>query len=270
MQSASLDKLQLLGITDEWQLPLLLPSRYLDLRPTVIVSRFHGLMAGQYCVGYGRLEDYTVIRSATPQRITVALTDSEGRIIRATFFGNTKEHLSVIPNRLHKPCAIAGTIDFFAGNMQLNHPEMIPEEQLGAVMSIYPGKRGVIKSATVFERMQTLLPEAIPVCADKLLRELNWSASEERTKVGLVLNGCGERKLVDLLAVIHAPPTPEVGHKAIQLLKLVATEHRLQSAKREGQRPFCNKAGLDIAKTLPAELFAETPLNPTADQKSCR
>lgn len=268
MSAKPINKLKALGVSEIWQLPLLLPKRYMDLRESLIVDRFNGLTNGQYCVARGLLHEYRLVRNTRPHRISVQLVDTAGRTINATFFGNTKEYLPILADKLHEPFVMTGTVDYFSGNPQLKKPEMVPESQLGRVIPIYPGKTGIIKSAVVFEHMQTLLPEAIPACADKLLRELDWSAAEEAAKMGLVLNGNGEHKLADLLAVIHAPPTPDAGAQAIQLLKLVATGHRLQCAKREAQRPICRHAGLDIAQTLPSALFTETALRPTDEQKA--
>lgn len=268
MNATPLGKLNTLGILEFWQLPLLLPKHYIDLRDSAIVEQFRVWLEGRFCVVRGVLTEYRVVRDSVPNRMIVTLVDTSGLTVQATFFGRTKDLLPILADKQRSTVAMTGTMSFFSGRPQLKNPEWVDETQLGRVIPVYPGKPRVIHSARVFETMQTLLPEAIPACAQKLLEDLNWSVAEESEKIGLVLNGNGDSRLSALLTAIHQPETVELGGKAIQLLKLVATGHVLSRAKREAQRPVNGHAAIPIAPALPAKLFSEAALTPTPEQQA--
>lgn len=263
----TLGKLKSLGISATWQLPLLLPKTYIDLREQAIVDSYADWQEGKDCVVRGILSNYTATNGVVPSRLTLKLVDIADRSISATFFGNTKYHLSIVAVKINRPIVITGTMGYFSGLPILKNPQWLNEVNVGRIMPIYPGKTSVIKPETVFDQMQELLPEAIPMCAERLIDELNWTLDEESARVGLVLTGKGGAKLADLLRTIHSPPTPEIGTNAVKLLKLVATWNVLQRAKREAQRPPNSHTALAIESGLPARLLSETSLTPTEEQR---
>ncbi|WP_427551918.1 hypothetical protein ACQE3D_25385 (plasmid) [Methylomonas sp. MS20] len=101
MNATPLGKLNTLGILEFWQLPLLLPKHYIDLRDSAIVEQFRVWLEGRFCVVRGVLTEYRVVRDSVPNRMIVTLVDTSGLTVQATFFGRTKDLLPILADKLH-------------------------------------------------------------------------------------------------------------------------------------------------------------------------
>ena len=149
----SLGKLKSLGLREHWQVPLYLPTGYLDCR--TVVSDFAGLFAeGQRIVAVGRFGQdlFTEWKGSRPGARRSPLTrgsliDERGQRLKFSFFGDPRGFEAKIKNS--DEVRLAGTVAVVGGRKFLNGPVVLDQTEVGRLLPIYPGRSGVLGSDAV-------------------------------------------------------------------------------------------------------------------------
>lgn len=208
-----------------------------------------------------------VYRDSRPSRTLVVLSDRHDRLLWATFFGDPREILGKIGFPVGRIC-LRGTVDVWKNRLQLRNPVWIEAEDIGRVVPVYPGKDGVISPATVRQRMDGLLADAIPMAAAWLRRRLGCSPGQEVNLVGRFLETDLAPDFERLLASIHFPACPETGAAACRALRRLATLDVLKQARAATIRPAVPGAGIFIPDAAIDQILADTSLMPTKEQRA--
>lgn len=254
-------RLTALGPREPWQVALLLPTRWDDLRHPRSDFNFDGLPDETQVLLQGQLAAAPTLSFDSIPKLTGRLMDDHGRRIGFTFFGDTREVQADLTTNSDE-CFLHGTLIRLHGHPWLSSPELIPRAWLGKLRPVYPGKAKTILPATVRERVLALLQAAIPQAA-AFLRE---SLGEEQ--LHRVLSPFG-LPLERLLWLAHRPRTIEEGRQAQEAIERLAAIGALQKA-REHQATLPDVPWRSPADWQPraAHLpFALTPDQQTAIQE---
>jgi ATP-dependent DNA helicase RecG len=226
-QNASLGRLKSLGLSEMWQVALLLPNGWDDL--TRIVDRFDARMQrGEPVVLKGRLVTPLkhFFEGGTP-RMTGKISDGAGREITFTVFGDFREvekDLKENADCLH----LFGQIDIYKDAYQLKNPDIVQEKWLGRLRPRYPGKPRVITPDTVRDRVGWALRDAIPVAAEHLAHQLNHFGSKSDLAK---LAGLADWPLETILTQAHYPRSLEYGKRSQRALERLAALGIIKSAQ---------------------------------------
>lgn len=235
----ALKRLQAVGVTELWQVPLFLPTRFLDARSPI--DSFFGLqVSDREVVVIGRyLGDFRTRwrpgargRRQSPQA-QGSLMDAHGMRVRFSMFGDARSLQAALEERRDVEVAVAGTLNQFGDLTYLNNPVLVEEELLGHLIPHYPGKARVLSAAMARRVVLALLPQAIPACATRLRALARESIDESRLR-GVLDRPHGT--LEDLLWEAHLPASPEVGERAqrsLERLSALVTVGELRRLQRE-------------------------------------
>ena len=258
-------KLQSTGLVERWQVPLYLPSRYLDAR--VPIERFFGLTGqGQEVVVVGRYAGNMRTKwgagrwggKRSPQA-QGALLDEEGMQLRFSVFGDART-LQKTLEESEGPIALAGTLTQVGAHVYLNNPTLLDQSLIGAVVPHYPGKARVLSLAMARRVMAALLPSTIPLCAAELRARARAFVSDGQLRR---LLGRPEGTLEDLLVRAHFPSSPDVGERAqwhLERLSALITAGDLRAAKQcpvAVRKPLALSPWQDLASRAPFVLTHE-------------
>ncbi len=201
-----LGRLGVFGLDDIWQAALLLPDDWDDL--TNVVSNFseHELRGGRRVVFHGRILGTPKPRFDGAPRLVGYLADGQGRRVGWTIFGDTRE-LAERLKQAPENQAMLGTLSWFHG-WWLRDCEFVPRAWMGKLMPRYPAKRHVIAPETSRERIQALLPDAIPIAADWLADTLGRHGDEPEL---CRLAGAPGWTIKQILTCAHNPHSIEEG-----------------------------------------------------------
>jgi len=252
-KGSQLGRLRQLGPKELWQVPLLLPKGWDDLR--FPIEHFGCLAPGgtEPVVVVGLIAFEPDVRFGKVPKTIVTLWDADRNPVKVSFFGDTRR-LNLTKGRR---IAVSGIPAEWSGQIYLNNPSIVEEAWLGRMRPIYPGKPKSIKAETVREKMLELLPKAIPEATVKLKESI-----EAYKPVGELMAKLGYEG-VDLEKVIraaHVPKTAQAGEKAQQILESIAAFHRVSDAarytppKRTKTLPVSSRDAEAFAKRLPFTL----------------
>ena len=156
-----LGRLTALGIREPWQAAFYLPERWVDYSTVArsLDTIRRAPADARVCV-IGRIAgDPSVRYDDGPPRVVARIALDDGHRIGFTLFGNTKQHASRLA--ASKEVALAGEPRWIGGAWWLRNAEFVPVRWLGRLCPVYAGQRGVIKPATVRDRIADLLPEVL-------------------------------------------------------------------------------------------------------------
>lgn len=261
----ALKRLRAVGVEEPWQLPLYLPTRFLDAREPI--TQFFGLgpsvsdvvLQGTYA-GDFRTRWRPGRRGNHSPQAQGSLVDRNGIRIRFSLFGDARAFQKVLEDKDGQEIAMAGTLNQVGSNLYLNGPVMLDPEVLGHVVPHYPGKARVLSVATAGRIVPALLETAIPIAAVHL-RGLARQAVDEAKLRGLLNRPSGT--LEDLLWEAHFPPSPELGeqaHWSLERLSAIVTVSYLRRLQHE-HPPVKNRIHIsgwaDALSRIPFELTDE-------------
>ncbi|WP_028839814.1 MULTISPECIES: DEAD/DEAH box helicase [Thermomonas] len=234
----ALKRLLAVGVVDLWQVPLYLPSRFLDAREPI--SQFFGLTAsdreevliGHYA-GDFRTRWHAGRRGGrhSPQA-QGSLVDTNGMRIKFSLFGDARSFQKAL-EEAGEQVALAGTLNQVGAHVYLNNPVLLDPGVLGQLVPHYPGKARVLSLAMARRVIPALLPQAIPACAAKLRADARTLVDESALRQ-LLARPHGT--LEDLLWEAHLPTSPEAGERAqwsLERLSALLTVGELRKLQHE-------------------------------------
>src|SRR6185503_17772944 len=247
----ALKRLQAVGVDELWQVPLFLPTRFLDAREPV--DQFFGLQAtdrevvviGRYA-GDLRTRWRQGVRGRQGPQAQGTLVDVSGMRVRFSIFGDARTLEKALEDRTY-----------------LNNPVIVEDELLGQLIPHYPGKARVLSQTMVRRVVLALLPHAIPVCAARL-RETVLKGVEEH-QLRRVINRPSET-LEELLWEAHLPSSPKAGEEAQQSLERLSALVTVGEVRKLQQEHPPVRRVLRIAHW--DDLLARVPFSLTDEQEA--
>lgn len=263
----SVGKLKSLGLSEHWQVPLYLPTGYMDCR--TIVSDFSGYFAeGQRIVVVGRFghdlhtEWRRSNRGGKRSPFTRgSLLDQRGNRIKFSLFGDPRGFEAKIKER--EDLSLAGNVAIVGGRPFLNSPTLLEEGEAGRILPLYPGRAGVLGPDTVRRLIAERLQDSIPLAAGYLRERLGTIAPGGRLRQ---LVGCVDWTLEEVLARVHNPADIEESEKAHNVLARVAALIAVQDLKQTCAVPEMARPPL-LAHGWEA-LLASIPFSLTDEQEA--
>ncbi|APZ42533.1 DEAD/DEAH box helicase [Acidihalobacter ferrooxydans] len=212
--------LSLFGLTQRWQIPMLLPRRFEDLRnPVTQFTSVDGLDASAQLV-VGRLAR-PPDRLSNPPRMDVVLCDVNGFTLKFTLYGD-RASLDEFENTLvsrRSEVAVFGEPRWYGKTLILRSAALVDADWVGRVRPVYPGTRRCSPETTrrrVLSDLQTLAPITAAWMAQHLVPAVG-SMDAVKHIAGIPPN-------VTLSRVIeraHLPLAPEQGVAAQRMLERI-------------------------------------------------
>lgn len=264
-----LGRLKSFGVTEPWQVALLLPKRFEDCR---YVTRIADAPREGAVLVRGRVAKAPDVRFKKdgPNMMVSRIGDGTG-YVGLTAFGDTRELQKALP--LGAEVVLTGRASEFNGELWLRDPEVLDPVWIGRCRPVYGGIHQVMKPETVRERVKEHLREAVPIAAQWLIDTLELGSEKRRDLVHAWLHEAGiTGSVADLHAGLsvaitraHVPRTPELGYKAWELLdRVAALGVYLGAARAElSQAPPKLCASID-----PAPRAKGLPFTMSRDQKA--
>lgn len=261
----ALKRLNTVGVESLWQVPLYLPTRFLDARHPI--TEFFGLgptaneivLLGQY-VGDFRARWRPRRRGRGGPNAQGSIKDRNGIPVRFSVFGDSRS-LQKSLEETKGEIALAGTLSPVRNSICINNPILLDSSMLGHIVPHYPGKPRVLATATARYAITCLLPTAIPAAAAHLRRLLREIVDESRLRK-LVKRPYGT--LEDLLWQAHFPATPEEGELAQQSLERLAALVTVGGLRKLQQQRLPVKRVLEIKEWR--HLIRRVPFKLTTEQ----
>lgn len=216
--SKNLGRLTSLGPQAPWQVALLLPRTWDDLRPTVADFTPSGLFPrlGQTLVLRGGLAVAPTVHYQPIPRTQATISDVHGHQVAFTIFGNTRETCETLTSHRDNLC-LWGRIDQYQGRLQLSNAEIVHPAWAGRLRPRYPGKPSVIGATLVRERVVANLRDALPAAQTHIIQHA--ASGDEARLAAWIEHFVGEPlTLQQLLIRAHVPRNPDQGEQAQRTL----------------------------------------------------
>lgn len=213
-----LKNLKSVGIQEPWQVPLYLPTDYLDARH--VHEDFSGnLPEDQELVICGALRHApeTEWRSGVPLT-KGSLTDPDGNRIGFGLFGDSRKTVEAMLDS-SREVYLRGIVKFFGGRLFLNSVSLMDEAWIGRVMPLYPGKAGKLNPDTARSLIHERLAATLPLAGAQLRSILGALADPGRIRS---LLRCPKWTLTEVLERAHKPRSPDEGRQALAVLDRIA------------------------------------------------
>lgn len=225
-ETKGIGKLKSFGLQYLWQVALLLPTGWDDLR--FPQSDFSRLPQGGECLVTGQMKGKPSTRfSNGVPRLVGYLYDQNDNRIGFTAFGDSREFERKL-SESGELVSLFGEITYLDGRPWLKSPGFVPANWVGHLRPRYGGKSGVINADTVRERVLLNLKAAIPMTAQFLENELRNFGTRE---ILAALAGLPGWSLENILLAAHFPRNIETGLKAQEGLEHLAALGIIKSAQ---------------------------------------
>jgi ATP-dependent DNA helicase RecG len=223
---STLGRLKSLGIEDDWQVAYLLPKKHEDL--SLGTPEFGALNADGSSLLIAMVASEPQFNHGPPPRLNVELMCKGKQQVSAVAWGGTQEaQAQLTPKSI---VYLKGQPGEYNGRPQFRIEEIISPEWAGRLRPVYPGKKGVINSALVTERVLERLDEAIPIAAQDLRKRLASIAPESEL---LSQVAAPVQSYDDLLRLAHLPDTAANAEAALAAVERLAAIDMLMRARDE-------------------------------------
>jgi ATP-dependent DNA helicase RecG len=189
-------------------------------------------------------------------RTKFTLTDGSFSCI-FTLFGDKRELVKQYP--VNKPIVVRGLATFIGNAFYLNEAEVISNDELGKLVTVYKGKVGKCSPQTARKEIQKRLAESIPAACELLISKLKDKLSTDDAIENII--GVSPSKLALVLAQAHSPDSPKHWERAIEILERMAifTAAEALLTYKEPQRavPFFSANYKTLTKDVPFQLTSE-------------
>lgn len=230
---SDLGRLTALGPREPWQVALLLPRTWDEIRPVVTVFDQNDLLArlGEAMLVRGRLLSPPSVHYQPIPRVTAQIVDDRGRRISFTIFGNTGQAVQELTQRASDLC-LWGTLEEYRGEPQLGRVEIVNPVWAGRLRPRYPGKPSVIGADLVRERVVRGLRAALPAAEAFLVERV---ADGDARRFARIVEAIAGEAIAprQLLTEAHVPRSREVGERAHKVLDQLSAIAIVEAALRE-------------------------------------
>ena len=233
IKDEDLGNLSKLGLTEELQVPFLLPLRYNDCRKpfTNIYEAVQNLEEKVYLVC--KLVDAPQSTYNPPiTRFTVE--DSVKQRLKMIYFGPAAEFVKSMKSA--NQFCLEGIVSEYNGYRQIGNVKWVDWSAVGRMQPVYAGKTmgktKVITPEEVRDLVSLKLDRTLALAIRHLRHRFNIRNEQHEIELVDSLGGNGKINLVNLLKVAHRPPNPQVADYAQLLLKRLAAKEVLEKLNK--------------------------------------
>lgn len=264
-KTINLGRLKYAGLEECWQVPLYLPTGFMDCRNVIEdfslinLSNNEVVFIGKY-IGDFQTE-WRPGRNGG-KRVPYnkgSISDFSNRKVSFSFFGESKTFKAALESSPER-VIIKATVSHVNGRIYLNEPILLEEHFLNKLVPIYPGVSGRLSSDNARKLIFELLPDSLDVASEHLREILNAVISKQ--KVREVLQ-CPLMTLKDILYKAHYPDTEEeafTAHKVLERVAAIISVYHLRIATKLPEIPRMSIQCLSwkgLLKSIPFGLTEE-------------
>jgi len=236
-KEVNIGRLKYAGIEDSWQVPLYLPTAFMDCRNVIEdFSLIHSSGSDAVFIGKYSGDLQTEWRPGRNggKRVPYnkgSISDFNNVKVNFSFFGESKNFKAILessPDRV----IIKATISNVNGRLYLNEPILLEDHFLNKLVPIYPGVAGRLSPDNARKLIFDLLPESVTVASEHLRDILNIVVSKK--KIREVLQ-CPSMTLEEILMKAHYPESEEealTSHKVLERVAAIISVYHLRSASK--------------------------------------
>lgn len=255
----ALGRLAEIGMTDVWQVALLLPESYVDYRHVQCDARAFDVDKHVAIEGQVRADPSSTF-GAGPPRMTVRLQLADYTVVTATWFGDTREIQPQL--KRGRMAVVAGTLSSFNDTWQIKNPVLIDSRWKGRCQPQYGGVGRRIGADTLRERVVGNLREALEPATAFCEAQLGDLASHAEI-MSAIRAPTGVEGFGRLMAWAHCPPTPEQGVQATAAMERFASLVTLHKLLLSHERTAVKRQALPLD---PSKRIAQWPFAPSPSQ----
>lgn len=261
-EAASIGKITALGPADLADVAYLLPNKWLDYtKIDNFPSPFDGWLDGEDVIIRGCIEHEPNTHSNGTPRLTGQVIAHEGSgWLPFTAFGDVRYYRDLI-RRYGDDILIIGKKNEFRDQKSINVSAIRPGSLAGRLVPRYAGKKGVIGTETVSNRMHQIIDQAIPIAVSRLVEKIPGGEEKALQFAGLD----GYDRLADIIRHAHWPTRVEQGEaaqealervRAYDVVRQIRSQHK-QSGQSERRFTIDNDQWRERADKLPFSLTDE-------------
>ena len=277
MTDTSLEQLSKFGITELWQVGLVMPLQYKDLRLVQYDLNPYQGFSGMTLFG-GHIHSVSDIKLGRTKKrspfIIVELTDQQGFRLK-TFVYDTAENLKSLSNGLamanqHHPIYVYGLPEYQNQQLILKNQEFIAPDDLGRLHVCYELAKGRSKAEPkVIDFLSSLLSErdVIKECADKI-RELLSATAVSNKRLKQFLGAAPSDNIEQMLQEIHFPDCVQRGYARIRQVSKLAAVLIGAEAKELASQWGVKRVPLQFKSEAIENRIKSLPFQMTEEQKS--
>lgn len=236
---------------EPWRVALYLPVSWKDFREHDLAK----LPPRSQAVLCGTVTQPLVRHSRPPRKST--FIESGGRTYPVTIFGEDEEwHHTLVPGAYVQ---LEGMVSHYRDTVQFRADRQANPQDLGRLVPVYAGRRGIITSEALGELMSAALGLAIAHASEALRERFAWWGDLRTLRERIGASG----RLEDLLWQAHRPRCVAEGEAAHTALERLACIDLIHEA-RQGE-PVQSRPPLTLAPVEPR--LAGMPFQLTAEQR---
>lgn len=233
----NIGRLKYAGIEDSWQVPLYLPTGFMDCRNVIEdFSLIHSSGSDTVFIGKYSGDFQTEWRPGRNggKRVPYnkgSISDFNDVKVNFSFFGESKNFKAILESSPER-VIIKATISNVNGRLYLNEPILLEEHYLNKLVPIYPGVAGRLSPDNARKLIFELLPESVTIASEHLRDILNVVVSKK--KIREVLQ-CPSMTLEEILMKAHYPESEEealTSHKVLERIAAIISVSHLRSASK--------------------------------------
>lgn len=251
-------KLRALGIENENEILLYLPSEYVDYRNPEINVMKH-IDSNEKRLFRLMLEANPVIdASKRPAQVKLKLTDGQTSLTAMCFGGafqwREKKQGDVV--------LVTGKIATYQSWVQVKGIELIPTRDAGRIAPKYKGKDKVITSGEIAESVSLCLNSITDQTTSSILEKMGVSEYK-------IIKACGGgfSSLSDILKAAHRPDTIFDVEKSNQAIRLINAYHAILLSLNVNKREATAYAGIEYSISDIKKAISHLPFTLTQDQR---
>lgn len=158
---------------------------------------------------------------------------------------------------------VHGVLQVWGGQLQITRPELVEQWQLGKVVPLYPGRRGLIGADTIKTAVALALKRIEDAVNHIIVHFDGLSEQEIIEQGGLDISG-----LRTLLLTLHRPESVEEGNLAQTMARRLAAFGVVWVAKsQKRRREACETSRIPVTMEHAKELMEKLPRSLTDGQK---
>jgi ATP-dependent DNA helicase RecG len=194
-----------------------------------------------------------------PFRIALKVADGAGEEGWMNVFGNVFPWKGIVPGaRIH----VAGEVSVWNGKWNIRNPEIIPEQEQGRLVAVYPQKPGYLTSSAIAKGISYALDHYLSDAVAVLCNAIGQPEAIIDRLIGF------PGGLRGVLTAIHRPASLDMAKRALARVRCLVAMQLLALAEQTGSRPTDPRSALPIDGASIRSLAAALPFPLTSDQRT--